>query len=183
MLFFCLFLRNKLRRLNNKLQYVIKYFTEYLFNCEKELNHSLIDKLIQHLHLPRKMADKYSEYYDLDKEEDLSINHVHLAPNVSGFLRSIKDDDDDLNESTFEENDEIKLDMSILQLELNSYLKNIKDQAAAILSLTNAKNKNHIAADPTFCKHVQDVAIQTDLVKGVVVDNECHVRLMQQVNG
>uniref|UniRef100_A0A8D8VMS7 Pericentrin/AKAP-450 centrosomal targeting domain-containing protein n=1 Tax=Cacopsylla melanoneura TaxID=428564 RepID=A0A8D8VMS7_9HEMI len=104
--------RDNLREMTKNLRQVVTDLTNYVNNCETQLNKTLLNELLE----DTSGIDDCSSFQQL--------KHVHFAPDISNLVA------------------EDRLDYSDLRLELESCLDRLKREASELLSATQAKCKH-----------------------------------------
>ncbi|KAL1465069.1 hypothetical protein WDU94_004664 [Cyamophila willieti] len=104
--------RDNLREMTKNLRQVVTDLTNYVNNCETQLNKTLLNELLE----DTSGIDDCSSFQQL--------KHVHFAPDISNLVS------------------EDRLDYSDLRLELESCLDRLKREASELLSATQAKCKH-----------------------------------------
>lgn len=144
-----IFFRDALRKINVAVHNFGKVLTDYLTNCEEELNNTIVNQLVNGDRLRENFStsfegDSICDISDMNAEE--GVKKVHFAPDVTELLASFCSDHD------FTSNRSV----SVFESKLNACLERLKNEAAAVLCLTAGKKMD---ADDVRLT----VAAQTDL--------------------
>lgn len=119
--------RDNLRQMTENLRQVVTDLTNYVSNCETQLNKTLLNELL----------DDTSGIDDCSSFQQLK--HVHFAPDISTLIS------------------EDKLDYSDLRQELDTCLDRLKREAAQLLSLTTSNKCKHASVEELVAKYEREI--------------------------